>query len=172
MAVGERPLICQPEPAAQQTDPKGDYKAGTLLDSRSFTQSDKYDNNWYSFGPLDPKEGEYIEEFKGYVFKVISEGVQGNDGNLFHYFFSRGPNVNIAIEGANAFGYEWTFRMPSESNAVCHLYPYITDDVVSIQQFNFDWDDDVVFGQDFGLKHSNFKLSVFHNAADLLINCG
>ena len=32
--------------------------------------------------------------------------------------------------------------MPAEKNAVCHLYPYVTDDVVSIQQFNFDWDDD------------------------------
>ena len=130
------------DPDAQLTDPTGNYKAGTLLDSRSFTESEKYDNKWYSFGPLDPKEGEYVEEFKGYVFKIITEGVQGDDGNLYNYFFSRGPSVNISIEGANAFGYEWTFRMPAESNAICHLYPYINDDVVSIQQFNFDWDDD------------------------------
>lgn len=130
------------EPDAQQTEPTGKYKAGTLLDSRSFGESDKYDNNWYSFGPLDPKEGEYVEEFKAYLFKIVAEGTEGNDGNLYNYFFSRGPNVNSAIEGANAFAYEWTFRMPDEKNAVCHLYPYIMDDVVSIQQFNFDWDDD------------------------------
>lgn len=130
------------EPDAQLTDPIGKYKAGVLLDSRTFTESEKYDNDWYSFGPLDPKEGEYIEEFGGYVFKIVAEGTQGNDGNLYNYFFSRGPNVNIAIEGANAFGYEWTFRMPAEKNAICHLYPYINEDVVSIQQFNFDWDDD------------------------------
>lgn len=130
------------EPDAQQTEPTGNYRSGTLLDSRAFGESEKYDNQWYSFGPLDPKEGEYIEEFKAYVFKIIAEGVEGDDGNLYHYFFSRGPNVNIAIEGANAFAYEWTFRMPAEKNAVCHLYPYITDDVTSIQQFNFDWDDD------------------------------
>ncbi|MCF8278002.1 MAG: hypothetical protein K9J17_14810 [Flavobacteriales bacterium] len=129
-------------PDAQQTDPVGFYKAGTLLDSRSFGESEKYDNEWYSFGPLDPKEGEFIEEFNGYVFKIVAEGIEGNDGNLYSYFFSRGPNVNIAIEGANAFGYEWTFRIPSEPNAISHLYPYISDDVVSIQQFNYDWDDD------------------------------
>jgi hypothetical protein len=133
---------CWTTPDAQLTEPTGNYKAGTLLDSRSFGESDKYDNDWYSFGPLDPKEGEYIEEFKGYVFKMIAEGTEGDDGNLYRYFFSRGPNANIAIEGANAFGYEWTFRMPAERNAVCHLYPYINDDVVSIQQLNFDWDDD------------------------------
>lgn len=129
-------------PDAQLTDPKGDYKSGTLLDSRTFSESEKYDNDWYSFGPLDPKEGELVEELGGYVFKIIAEGTQGDDGNLYTYFFSRGPNVNIAIEGANAFGYEWTFRMPAERNAICHLYPYINDDVVSIQQLNFDWDDD------------------------------
>lgn len=127
---------------AQQTQPIGNYKSGTLLDSRSFGSSEKYDNNWYSFGPIDPKEGEFIDEFNGHVFKIIAEGTSGNDGNLYHYFFSRGPKLNISIEGANAFGYEWTFRMPSENNSVSHLYPYITDDVVSIQQFNFDWDDD------------------------------
>jgi len=129
-------------PDAQLTDPTGNYKAGTLLDSRSFDGSGKYDNAWYSFGPLDPKEGEFLKEFNGYVFKIVAEGIEGNDGNLYNYFFSRSPNTNIAIEGANAFGYEWTFRMPADKNAVCHLYPYITDDVVSIQQFNFDWDDD------------------------------
>lgn len=130
------------EPDAQQTEPIGKYKAGTLLDSKSFSESSKYDNDWYSFGPLDPKEGELVKELGGYVFKIIAEGVEGDDGNLYKYFFSRGPNVNIAIEGANAFGYEWTFRMPSTKTAICHLYPYITEDVVSIQQLNFDWDDD------------------------------
>lgn len=133
---------CWSEPDAQQTQPIGNYKSGILLDSKTFGESDKYDNGWYSFGPIDPKEGELIEEFDGYVFKIIAEGTTGNDGNLYRYFFSRGPNVNIAIEGANAFGYEWTFRMPDEPKATSHLYPYITDDVVSIQQFNFDWDDD------------------------------
>ncbi|MCB9186573.1 MAG: hypothetical protein H6601_07480 [Flavobacteriales bacterium] len=130
------------EPDAQQTDPIGKYKSGTLLDSRSFAATEKYDNDWYAFGPLDPKEGEFVKEFGGHVFKIVAEGTEGNDGNLYKYFFSRSPNVNIAIEGANAFGYEWTFRMPSEKNAVSHLYPYINEDVISIQQLNFDWDDD------------------------------
>lgn len=129
---------------ARQTDPIGAYKAGTLLDTRSFGESSKYDNKWYSFGPLDPKEGEFVEEFNAYIFKIIADGESGNDGNLYRYFFSRGPNVNISIEGANSFSYEWTFRMPIQSTAVCHLYPYVTDDVVSIQQYNFDWDDDGV----------------------------
>jgi hypothetical protein len=129
---------------ARQTDPIGKYKSGTLLDSRTFDNSAKYDNQWYSFGPFDPKQGEFIQEFNSFMFKIIAEGTEGNDGNLYKYFFSRSPSVNIAIEGANAFSYEWTFRMPAEKDAIAHLYPYVTDDVVSVQQYNFDWDDDGV----------------------------
>ncbi|MFC2176303.1 hypothetical protein ACFLR1_04980 [Bacteroidota bacterium] len=129
---------------AQQTNPKGEYLKGTLLDSRTFQTSDKYDNAWYTFGPLEPKQGEYVAEFNAYVFKISAEGLDGNDGNLYRYFFSRESNSNIAIEGANAFSYEWTFRMPAEADAVCHLYPYVTKDVVSIKQYNFDWDNDGV----------------------------
>lgn len=127
---------------SRQTDPIGNYKSGTLLDSRTFDATDKYDNAWYTFGPFDPKQGEFIQEFNAYIFKIVTEGIEGNDGNLYRYFFSRNATVNIAIEGANAFSYEWTFRMPSESTAICHLYPYVTEDVISIQQYNFDWDDD------------------------------
>ncbi|MCF8257471.1 MAG: hypothetical protein K9J06_07965 [Flavobacteriales bacterium] len=129
---------------ARQNDPIGNYKSGTLLDSKSFDSSEKYDNQWYSFGPFDPKQGEKIDEFNSYIFKIVADGIEGNDGNLYRYFFSRSSSVNIAIEGANAFSYEWTFRMPTEAAAVSHLYPYVTDDVISIQQYNFDWDDDGV----------------------------
>lgn len=129
---------------ARLTDPLGNYKSGTLLDSRTFDASNRSDNGWYAFGPFDPKQGERIDDFNAYIFKIVAEGIEGNDGNLYKYFFSRSPSVNIAIEGANAFSYEWTFRMPTEPAAVAHLYPYITADVVSIQQYNFDWDDDGV----------------------------
>jgi hypothetical protein len=127
---------------ARLTDPIGNYKSGTLLDSRVFDSNSKYDNSWYTFGPFDPKQGELIPELGAYIFKIVADGIEGNDGNLYRYFFSRSSTVNIGIEGANAFSYEWTFRMPDGATAVCHLYPYVTEDVVSIQQYNFDWDDD------------------------------
>ncbi len=127
---------------SRQTNPLGNYKSGVLLDSRTFDGTEKSDNAWYTFGPFDPKQGEFIKEFNAYLFKIVADGIEGNDGNLYRYYFSRSSSSNIAIEGANAFSYEWTFRMPSEPTAICHLYPYVTDDVVSIEQYNFDWDDD------------------------------
>lgn len=135
---------CYSEPDARSTDPNGNYKSGMLLDSKLFGKNETYDNQWYAFGPFSGTQGEYLEEFDGYAFKIIADGLSGDDGNLYRYFFSKSPSTNIAIEGANAFSYEWTFRMPLAGGAVCHLYPYITEEVVSIKQSNYDWDNDGV----------------------------
>jgi hypothetical protein len=76
------------------------------------------------------------------MFKIICDGISGDDGNLYRYFISRDPDKNIPIEGANAFTYEYTFRMWNDVNSVSHIYPYIDTGIVYVQQSNFDWDDD------------------------------
>lgn len=127
---------------AQKIDPIGNYKSGTLLDSKTFGVDEKYDNNWYTFGPFNPSDGEKMAEFGQYYFKIIAQGIQGDDGNLYSYYFSSSADENKRIEGSNAFTFEYTFRMPDKPGSVCHLYPYITENVISIQQHNFDWDAD------------------------------
>ncbi len=127
---------------AQKTDPIGNYKSGTLLDSKTFGADPKYDNGWYTFGPFNPSDGEKMTEYGIYYFKIIAQGIQGDDGNLYTYYFSTSATENKRIEGSNASTYEYTFRMPDKAGSVCHLYPYITEDVISIQQHNFDWDSD------------------------------
>jgi hypothetical protein len=128
-------------PDAKNSNPEGKYNSGTLLDNRTFGTDAKTDNSWYSFRAFNPTEGEYIPQFDAYIFKVIVEGASGDDGNLYRYFLSSASDKNVPIEGGNAFTYEYTFRLP-DSKTICHLYPYINDEVVSIQQYNFDWDTD------------------------------
>lgn len=135
---------CYENEDAQGIDPVGNYKSGNLLATKSFTQNPRYDNAWYTFGPLNPTEGEFVKDFNGYVFKVICEGVDGDDGNMYRYFLSTMPNDNKRIEGANAFAYEYSFRMHNDPNQVSHIYPYIDDATVSVEQKNFDWDSDGV----------------------------
>ncbi len=127
-------------PDAQEIDPVGNYKSGQLLATKTFGSDTQYDQSWYSFGPFNPLEGEFSKKLGGYVFKVIAEGVSGNDGNLYRYFLSVSPNKNREVEGANAFTYEYSFRLPHDQKVVSHLYPFLDDDVVSITQFNFDFD--------------------------------
>ncbi len=123
-------------------DPVGEWKSGNLLDAKVFTSKTNYDKAWYTFGPFNPSEGELSEEHGGYIFKMICEGVKGDDGNLYRYFMSVDGDRNIPVEDGNAFCYEYTFRLHSDPSQVSHIYPYLDGEVVSLHQSNFDWDDD------------------------------
>ncbi len=132
---------CHSHPDARETQPEGNYNSGTLLTSKTFGKNRRYDNNWYTFGPFNPSEGEFDPRY-GYIFKIITKGEAGDDGNLYRYYLSTSEDDNLPIEGANAFTYEYSFRMWNDPNNVSHIYPYIDDRVVSVKQENFDWDND------------------------------
>jgi len=129
-------------PDAQEVRPKKNFKTGTLLATKTFGVDPNYDNKWYSFGPFAPTQGELNPEFSGYFFKVICEGVDGDDGNMYRYFMSTSGTANIPIEGGNAFTHEYTFRMHDNPNEVSHIYPYVYPESTKIRTENFDWDDD------------------------------
>lgn len=127
---------------AKAIDPRGNYHSGTQLFSRTFGVDARLDNNWYSFGPINPTEGEFYPKWQSYVFKIICDGISGDDGNTYRYFLSRDANSNRAIEGANAFTYEYTFRMWNDLENEMHIYPYIDSGCIYVKINNFDWDSD------------------------------
>jgi len=133
---------CYTHPDAQETDPKGKYKSGVMLATKAFAENPRYDNNWYTFGPFNPTEGEYIAKFGGYIFKVVCDGIAGDDGNLYRYYLSTKPNENKPVEGGNAFAFEYSFRMWDEPSQVSHIYPYVDNRTITVKLSNFDWDDD------------------------------
>jgi hypothetical protein len=130
------------DPAAKETSPVGNYKSGTLLDSRAFGENPRYDNQWFAFGPYNPAQGEYSEEFKSHIFKIICEGISGDDGNMYQYYLSTSATENRPIEDANAFAYEYSFRMHNDVEEVSHIYPYVDEGTISVRINNFDWDMD------------------------------
>jgi len=127
---------------ARRINRDGNYKSGTMLASRTFGEDARYDGKWYTFGPFNPTEGELLSDYGGYVFKFVTEGVSGDDGNLYRLFLSTSKDENRAIEGAFAFYYKYKFRLHDNVNEVSHIYPYIDDRVIAIKQSNFDWDND------------------------------
>ncbi len=133
---------CHSEDDARETSPTGNYKSGILLDRKDFGENPRYDDNWYTFGPFNPEQGEYNEVFDGYIFKVICEGTDGDDGNMYNYYLSSSGTENIPIEGSNAFAYEYSFRMYNNSDEVSHIYPYIDEGTITVKISNFDWDND------------------------------
>jgi len=133
---------CITKPEARMADPVLNSKSGTMLASKTFGIDPKFDDNWYTFGPFNPAEGELAEQYGGYVFKLIAEGVKGDDGNLYRYFMSKNPDANVAVSGGNAFTYEYTFRLHADPWETSYIYPYVDDKVISLKMHNFDWDDD------------------------------
>ncbi len=133
---------CWSEDAAQSPDPVGNYKSGNLLATKTFGNDNKHDKKWYTFGPYNPTEGELVNKFGGYIFKIVVEGISGDDGNLYRFYLSTSAEENKPIEGGNAFAYEYTFRMWDDPNQISHIYPYIDDRTISVKITNFDWDDD------------------------------
>jgi len=137
---------CWSDTAAQSIRPTaaGNYRSGYLMASKSFGIDPKYDKKWYTFGPFNPSEGEYVEILGGRVFKIIAQGISGDDGNIYKYFLSTSPVENVPVEGGNFFTYKYHFRLPDDQKQVCQIYPYVDDKTISVEVRNFDWDNDGV----------------------------
>lgn len=133
---------CVTEQDAREIDPMGQYKSGNLLYKKEFGDESEYDNSWVTLGPFNAQQGEHAEQYFGYVFKLICEGVSGDDGNLYRYFLSTSPNSNIAVPGGNAFTFEYTFRLHESHKQISHIYPFVDENVISVKQHNFDGDSD------------------------------
>ena len=133
---------CWSDTAAQSIHPTGNYKSGYLLSSKSFGADLKYNKKWYSFGPFNPLEGEYVEKLGGLVIKIIAQGISGDDGNIYKYFLSTSPVENVAVEGGNLFTYKYHFRLSDNQKHVCQIYPFVDDKTISIEVSNYDWDND------------------------------
>jgi hypothetical protein len=130
------------EEDARKDNPEGNFNSGNILASNTFGQEDRYDDSWFTFGPFIQQEGEFTEKLGGYVFKMITQGIQGDDGNLYRFFMSTSAHSNEPVEGGNIFTYEYTFRLADDPGNVSQIYPFLDDQVTSVKIQNYDWDND------------------------------
>jgi hypothetical protein len=133
---------CWSDSTAQSIHAAASRKSGFMLNTKSFGADLKYDKKWISLGPFNPSEGEFSEKLGGRVFKIIAQGISGDDGNLYRYFLSTSSVENKPVEGGNLFTYKYHFRMSDDQQHVCQIYPYVDDKTISIEILNFDWDYD------------------------------
>jgi len=130
------------DPDAKSPDPKGNYKSGILLSSKTYGDDKSTDNKWVTLGPFNPIEGELQKDLGGRVFKIIIEGLEGDDGNLYRLFLSSEAAENKAIEGGNGFAYEYSFRLFDTKGSVSHLYPFVAENVTAVKIKIFDYDNE------------------------------
>lgn len=133
---------CYSDPAARMQDPTGNFKSGIELGSKIFGAETDYDNKWYAFGPFNPTEGEYNTESGTYIMKIVVEGLEGDDGNLYKIDVSGDKTTSVLIEGLNSFTYEYCFRTHDALNSISHVYPFVSPGVISVRVNTFDYDDE------------------------------
>ncbi len=127
---------------AKDINPSGEYKSGTMLATKIFSSDKSFDNAWYTFGPFNPSEGELQPELGGYVFKLVVDGLDGDDGNLYKLFFSKTAETNIPVEGGNSFYYEYSVRLSDKNGSISHVYPFLPSNLIKIKINIFDYDDE------------------------------
>jgi len=119
-----------------------DHYSGTVLAKKTFGSMGEYDMTHETIGSFDVHQGEYMSDYKSYLFKVVIEGLAGFSGNSFRLEVSGRDDYLDAIEGARAFCYDYTFSMYDDPDEVSHIYPWVTDKTEKIILSTYDMEKD------------------------------
>lgn len=109
---------------------KTNYYEGDLLDSKIFGNDPQYDRALYSFDPIDASKGEEVDGYR--YFKIVIEGMSGDDNNLF--------SLDISPDGSEAFSFSPAIRLAEARGAKMALYPAIPSDAAKVMEYNYDLD--------------------------------
>jgi hypothetical protein len=130
---------------AQASHPDaGQIASGNLLGQVTIgagTAGAAYHDNWdLVFGPYDADQGEAMPT--GWVFKLVVEGLGGDNGNVYQAAVS--TNNGAAIDppaGSRIFAYCWTFSFTTTPPQP-PFYPHLPAGTSVFVQHNLDFDDD------------------------------
>ena len=106
------------------------YYEGDLLTTKTFESDSQYDRALYSFDPIDASKGEEVDGYR--YFKIVIEGMSGDDNNLF--------SLDISPDASEAFSFSPAIRLAETRGAKMALYPQIPSDAKRILEYNYDLD--------------------------------
>jgi hypothetical protein len=97
-----------------------------------------YDANWNPVFGFQATDGELVGS--SWVYKLVVEGIAGDDGNWYNVVLSTVDNANTPPSGSRVFAYSWTFPLPSAVAQRPPLYPYVPAGTTNFEQHNWDLD--------------------------------
>lgn len=97
-----------------------------------------YDSNWDLVFGFQATDGEHMGS--SWVYKLVVEGVGGDDGNWYNVALSTVDNANTPPAGSRIFAYSWTFPLPRDVAQRPLLYPYVPAGTTTFEQHNWDLD--------------------------------
>ncbi len=102
----------------------------TLLGQEVFGESAEYDSKYYHFGPFSADQGEDKGDY--YRFRITAKALQGTDENLY--------KIKILPDCAQAYAYNFTFRLLEEQGSKMYFYPEIPAQTSTVIVRNYDMD--------------------------------
>ncbi|UEM25191.1 PKD domain-containing protein (plasmid) [Skermanella mucosa] len=109
--------------------------AGTELAARDFALDPESDGKWTTLAAFDPEDGELMDGRR--VFRLVVEGLGGDDANLFTATVSLRDHRNLEPPGLQVLAYRPTVRMP-DKRSVAELRFLVPADARSLTVANFD----------------------------------
>lgn len=106
------------------------FYEGTLIDAKKFGEDKKFDKKFYHFSPIDVSKGEKIGKYR--FFKIVAEGLSGNDNNVF--------SLKVSPDVAETFSYALSLRLSERRGTKMALYPDIPAGAAKIIEYNYDMD--------------------------------
>lgn len=115
------------------------------------------DNKWYTFAEFMPEKGEKVKDF--YYFKLLVQGMSGNDGNVFNGTISLDPKQNRSPENLTIYNYMPTVNLPRIAKRFAELRFFIPSGTSELKIRNFDLENSILwfetpFESNFPLKAS------------------
>jgi len=90
---------------------EADRLSGDLIADRTFGVDKFSDNKWFTYATITLKQGEEVGG--AIVFKLVVDGVKGDDGNVFELAVSTHPKRNDPPDGLKIINYCPTMRLPA-----------------------------------------------------------
>lgn len=124
-----------PPTAATEKITEPERSAGELLGEATYGADRKTDGKWVTIAEVDPAQGDHAGD--RIIYRLLVEGTNGDDGNVYDVTLSTDANDNVAPDGMRLFSYTTSARMPRRG-VITELRFVVPDDATSITVGNFD----------------------------------
>jgi PKD repeat protein len=112
-----------------------DLNAGVLIKNETVGENALRNNEWHTFARFLPGAGEKIGG--QYYFKLVVQGVKGNDANVFDVRLSQSDSQNKMPDGVRIFTYAPTIRLRKEDPFASVKF-FIPENLPRVVVYNFD----------------------------------
>ncbi len=115
-----------------------DSKGARLLAEAVFGADPRTDGQWHNLGAFSPDQGERVGD--DWVFTLVAEGLEGDDGNLFDVAVSADPKTSVQTEGVVLLSLRPTIRIPAGADRVAEVRFAVPPGTTGLSIRSFDLD--------------------------------